>query len=246
MSARRVSGLVVAGFREYVRTPILLVLLVVVPADLVGVVVRESTAMTVPITLANAGTVRVMLPDVTGAFMAPMATALVAGVFGLFVMRNALDADGRVTVAGYRSHEVVLARLGVLALACLVVTAVAVGVLLTQFRPEYPAAFAIATFLSALAYGMIGALLGLRVDWLAGVYALLFLPAVDILLFQNPIAERSLAGTELLPGHFVTTAAIDAGFGAGFDYAPLAFAAGYVALLAAATALAFRRTVRRA
>ncbi len=244
MRGRHVLALVGSGLRQYLRTPVLLVLLVVLPADLVGVVTHESTEMIVPVAVPGAGTVHELLPNVTGAFMGPLAAGLVGGVFGLFVMQRARAADGRLGIAGYSSLEVVLARLGLIATACLLVTAVAVGVLTIQFTPAQLTWYAVAVFLSALSFGMVGALLGLTLDGLPGVYAMLFLPLVDVLLFQNPISEQSMPGADLLPGHHVTRAAIDASFGEGFDELSLLIAVGYVCVLVAVTTGAFHRTVR--
>lgn len=244
MTGRRTTALLASGLKQYVRTPVLLILLVILPADLVGVVTSESTEMPVEVSMTGVETVHESLPDVVGAFMGPLAAAVVSGIFGLFVMQRALDADSRLAIAGYRPLDVVLARLGLVAMASLLVTAVVVAVLTLQFVPAFLPMYAAAVLLSAVAYGMVGALLGLTIDRLAGVYVMLMLPMVDILLFQNPIKERAVAGSELLPGHYVTRAAIDAGFGNEFDAIALLAAAGYVCVLVALTTGAFHRTVK--
>lgn len=243
MTGGRTLTLFTRGVRQYLRTPVLLLLLVLLPADMVGLVMRESSDMIVPLSVTGGGTLILRLQDVTGVFMGPLAAAVVGGIFGLFVMQRARDADSRLAIAGFRPFEVVLARLGLIAVACLLVTGVVVVVLTTQFTPEYLPLYAVAVFLAAISFGMIGALLGLMIDRLAGLYAMLFVPMVDILLFQNPISPRSLPWASALPGHHVTQAAIDASFGEGFDELSLLLAVAYVCVLVAVTTGAFHRTV---
>lgn len=246
MTGRRVVTALQTSLLEYVRTPLLLVVLILVPADLVGVITSESVSKPIEIVVPSVGNVTAMLPNVIGTLTAPLAVTVVGGVLGLFVMQSARAADARLAIAGYRAPEIILARFGLLAVGCVLVVAVAEGILLTQFVPDRPWLFGVALLTAGLTYGMVGMVVGLTIDRLAGVYVMLLVPMIDFVLFQNPIGMGTETGEGLLPGHFVAKAAIDASFGSGFAIQSLAFALGYLAVLCALVSIVFYRSVTTA
>jgi hypothetical protein len=67
------------------------------------------------------------MPDVHGVIMTPITSTFIAGLAGLFLMREARDTDGRLAVVGYRAWQVIATRFGVLAVITLVVTAASLG-----------------------------------------------------------------------------------------------------------------------
>lgn len=235
-----------AGVTEFRRTPVLLALLVFLPAYAIGAFTLAAPDVIAPIHLPDGGVVRANLTEGFPAFTTPMTAALVAGIAGLFTMQGSAAADGRLVVAGYRAREVVLARLGLLVGVAAVGTAVSVAVMATAFEPDHLGWYLVATGLTALVYGAVGVLAGLVLDRLAGIYLVMFGAMVDLFIFQNPLAAELPVGAELLPGHFPVALAVQAGFGSSVDPANLAWGLGYLGLLAVGATLAFYRRTRAA
>jgi ABC-2 type transport system permease protein len=231
------------GSREFLRTPVLLALLVLLPAYMIGLFTGVAPDRPAAVHLTGE-TVQVSLAEAFPAFTAPMTAALLAGVAGLFLMDSAADADGRLAVAGYRAHQVVLARLGLLAGISAVTTTVSVGVMLVAFEPAHLLWFVAATALAALVYGVVGVLAGVLLDRLPGVYVVMFGAMLDLFLFQNPLATERPTGAEWLPGHSPMRLAMDAGFADSVVVADLGWGVAYLAVLATLATLAFHRQVR--
>ncbi|MFB6121317.1 MAG: hypothetical protein ABEJ68_09400 [Halobacteriaceae archaeon] len=238
----RVGAAVAAGVREYRRTPVLLALLVFLPVYVV--LVFQYAVPNAEATLYLDSTVTASMDATIAAFMTPMAGALLAGIAGLFLMGSAADADGRLVLAGYRPHEVILGRLCLLAGVSAVATGAAVAATWLTFEPAQPGWFVAAALLAALVYGMLGVVVGSLLSRLAGVYLLLFGPMVDMFLYQNPLSTETPAVATVLPGHYPLAVALDAAFTGSAD--PSAFALG-LAYLAGVTLLAtatFYRALR--
>lgn len=239
----RTTTAVRMGVREFRRTPVLLALLVFLPAYMIGLFTQVAPDQPARIHLAE-GAVTVSLAEAFPAFTAPMTAALLAGIAGLFLMQSAADADARLAVAGYRPHQVVFARLGLLAGVSGLTSVVSVAVMLTAFEPAHLAWFALATGLAALLYGVVGVLAGLLLDRLPGIYLVMFGTMLDLFLFQNPLATDSPPGAAWLPGHYPMRLAMDAGFGERVAVADLGWALAYLAVLAALATPSFYRQVR--
>lgn len=231
------------GLREYARTPVLLALLVFLPAYFIAVFTRVMPAETVPVEVGGE-LVRVGMKAVVATLMTPMAAALVGGVAGLFLMRSARTTDTRLSVVGASVPELLVARGGVLALAALVASGVATAVVALTHVPENLGWFVAATLLAGLLYGTLGALVGLVLNRLAGVYVLMFGPLLDIFLAQSPLSTETHAVAPYLPGHYPMALAFDAAFTADVDPANLLWGVAYLAGVAVLAALAFRRTLR--
>jgi len=231
------------GLREYVRTPVLLALLVFLPAYFVAVFARVVPDDTVPVTVAGE-TLQVGMQAVVAALMAPMATALVGGVAGLFLMRSAKAADTRLAIVGTSLPEILAARGGVLAVAAVAASLVSTAVVAVTHVPEQVGWFLAATALTGLVYGTVGALAGLVFNRLAGVYVLMFGPLLDIFLAQSPLSTETHAVAPYLPGHYPLELAFDAAFTVGVDPSPIWWGLGSLLAVALVTALAFRRTLR--
>jgi putative Mn2+ efflux pump MntP len=234
------------GLREYARMPVLLALLAVLPAYLILVFAALVPETPVALTLPGGGRVQVPMVDAYIAMFTPLVAGLVGAIAGLFLLRATREADSRLTIAGYRSRELLAARVGLLGLVGASVTAVAVGVtFLTPFEPAHLGWLVVATLLCALTYGVFGVLAGLVLDRLAGVYLVLFGSMIDIFVFQNPLATETAALAELLPGHVPVELAMRAGFGS-VDPAALAPGLAYLAVLAAVALAAFYQSTRPA
>jgi ABC-2 type transport system permease protein len=99
------------GFREYRRTPVLLVLLVAAPVYVIGLFSVVVPSSQIPLHLASDTTVSASLKDFVGALMAPVAGAFIAGLTGLFVMQTTRETDGRLVLGGSLAVLVVLTAL---------------------------------------------------------------------------------------------------------------------------------------
>jgi ABC-2 type transport system permease protein len=232
------------GVREYVRTPLLLALVLVLPAYFVGVFSYITPTSTMPIEVAGTS-MSTELNTLIATLMTPLATALVGGLVGLFLIQAAQSADGRLVICGYRPFELVLSRLGILIVSGAIVTGISVGVLLLSFTPEQPQTFAAMVLAAAVTYGMFGVLAGTVLDTLPGVYVMLFLPIVDIVLFQNPVATDSPEWIKVLPGHYVTAGAMQAAFTDSVDVEVLVGSGVYLVGLVVVGSIVFFSLTRR-
>lgn len=105
MNGTRLQTVYISGAKEYMRSPALLGLLVLVPAAyiaLVSVAVPE-TALPVRLQFGQL-TMATMQPlsTVNAIVMTPATSALIAGIAGLFLMRRGQAANSRLVIAGYR------------------------------------------------------------------------------------------------------------------------------------------------
>jgi ABC-2 type transport system permease protein len=222
----RVTTAVTMGLREFRRTPVLLGLLIILPLYFIGgfmSIVPDAT-LTIPI---RGESVRVTLSEFVAALVTPVTAGLLSGIVGLFLMQSSKAADDRLRLAGYRSRDLIVSRVSLLAAGGLVVSAVSLAIVLVGFSPVSILAFVAATALTALIYGVLGVIVGVSLSRLAGVYVMLFLPYLDMLMFQNPMVTDSAAWTKVLPGYFTTKATMDAAFTQGLDIWNFIGAAGY-------------------
>ncbi|SDX68233.1 hypothetical protein [Halobellus clavatus] len=232
------------GVREYARTPILLSLLAFLPVYLILVFhwVMPESRVTVDIPIQ--GAMSAEMTAVATVLTTPMAAAFVGGAAGLFLMQSASAVDGRLAIAGADAVEIVAARGGVLVLAALVGSVVSVGVLSAVMSVERLRWYLLAILLVALLYGGLGALVGLVLNRLAGVYVLLFGPFFDLFLAQSPLTDETHALAPFLPGHFPMKLAFDAALTARVVPRNLWFSLAYLAVLALVVGLGFRRGLR--
>jgi ABC-2 type transport system permease protein len=233
------------GFREYRRTPVLLVLLVAAPVYVIGLFSVVVPSGQIPLHLASDTTVTASLKGFIGALMAPVAGAFIGGLTGLFVMQTTRETDGRLVLAGYRPYQVGLARLLLLGSVGVLVTVISmVMLLLTGFTPALLGWFALATLSVTLVYAMVGVLVGTVLDTLSGVYFLLFVPMFDLFLFQNPLASDPPSFATYLPGNFPLRLAMDAAFTGNVDVTALGGSLAVLVILTVLATAAFYRSLR--
>ncbi|MFB6207524.1 MAG: ABC transporter permease [Haloglomus sp.] len=232
------------GIREYARTPVLLALVVFLPAYFVLLFGRVMPDQPVPVDVVGTGTLRRNMTAVVAVLMTPMATALVGGAAGLFLMQSARTVDRRLAIVGARVEAVLAARAGVLALAAVVATLVSVAALATIHVPESPGWFVLATLVVGVLYGAIGALIGLALNRLAGVYVLLFGPLLDIFLAQSPLSESSHAVAPYLPAHYPMQLVFDAAFTTAVDPTNFWWSLAYLAAVLALAGVVFGYRIR--
>lgn len=234
------------GFREQLRRPLLLILLLALPF----LFISWSFAITEPnprlITLPGGEQLLTTMRDIHGAIMVPITVGFLAGLIGLFVIQSALESDRRLVLAGYSPGEAIVSRLAVMVSATLVVLAVSLAVTTLDFVPDSWGPFVLGNLLAGLIYGLIGALAGALVGRLGGAYLMFFLPMLDIGVAQNPMFfDGDPQGwATALPGYGPTRVIIDGAFSQGFDAAgALAIALLWLAALSVAVIVLLRRSL---
>lgn len=244
MSARALTATSMA-LRDQLRRPLVLVLLVLVPAYVITRSIAETLPTPRTIGLPEGVTVTTTMKELHGAGMGGLAIAFCAAVVGVFVMQSALQGDRRLVVAGYRPGETVVARLVVLGTATALVVAVAAVTTAANFTPAEWGPFLAALVLLGLVYGLLGALAGAVLDRLAAIYLILFLVMVDIGVVQTPMFHETPGSFAwLLPGYGPSRVMYDAAFSDTFHATgALVIGLGWLAGLGVAVYFVLRRAV---
>ena len=247
MRGHRVATMFRISFRETARNYVLLGLLIVLPIAFITVAFAVTQDAQMPIELPIDGkteTVMRGLPEVHGVAMTPLTSTIIAGIVGLLLMQQARTVDRRLVVTGYRAREVVIARLGTLGILVTLVTAVTVGVMAYDVMPEQPVLFVLAIFVITLLYGLVGMLLGVVLDRVAGLWTILVVSMLDVGLFQSPLFPmgEETWWVAVLPGHHPMEVVFDAGLTTQADtLAHLGWAFVYLFGVAVVSILLFYR-----
>jgi hypothetical protein len=245
MFSLRIRTATAMAFRDQVRRPLVLVLLVIVPAY----VVVRSVAQTEPtprrIELPGGEWVLTTMRAIHGPEMAKISIAFVAALVGVFVMQSALQGDHRLVAAGYRAGEALVARMLVVLAATGIAVAVAATVTgLSVTITSWPPVLA-AFVLIGLIYAAIGALVGALLDKLAATYLILFLALTDLGVVQTPMFHaRPARLAPLLPGYGPTQVMFDGAYSAHFHAAPdLLLSVGWALVLVVGVYFLLRRAL---
>ncbi|MEX2106193.1 MAG: hypothetical protein WD810_04775 [Solirubrobacterales bacterium] len=241
----RARGATVMAFRDQRRRPLVLVVLVLLPAYVITKSIAETLSTPKQVGLPGGVVVTTTMRELHGAGMGGMVIGFAAALLGVFVMQSALQGDRRLVVAGYRSGETVIARLGVLAAATAIVVAVSAVVTALNFTPDSWGPLLSALVLLGLIYAGIGALAGALLDKLAATYLMLFLVITDLGVVQSPMfRETPGPGAVLLPGYGPSRVTYDGAFSTSFHAgAELLLSIGWLAAVGAAVYFALRRAV---
>lgn len=232
------------AFRDQMRRPLVLILLVLLPAYIVfrSIAITEPTPRAV--TLPGGDVIASTMRDVHGAVMAGNVIAFVAGLIGVFVMQSALRGDRRLVIAGFRPGEAIGARLIVMAAATGLVVAVSAIVTALSFSVASWVPFIGSLVLIGLLYASIGALAGAVLDRLAATYLILFLAMTDLGIVQNPMFGTPHGGAVLLPGYGPARVMVDGAFSSSFNAAgDLLLSLAWLGLLGGAVFVVLRRAV---
>jgi len=234
------------AFHDQRRRPLLVILLVIVPAYVITRSIADTEATPRRIGVPGGGEITTTMRDLHGAVMAGTAIAFVAALVGVFVMQSALTGDRRLVIAGYRPGETIAARLLVLGAATVLVVAISAVVTAANFTPASWVPLVAAWVLTGTIYAAIGALAGAVVDKLAATYLMLFLVMTDLGIVQNPMFGDGTpdAWAVLLPGNGPGRMMVDGGFSSPFHASgELALSLGWVAGLLVAVYVVLRRAV---
>ncbi len=219
---------------DYVRNPVNLLLLAVVPVVFV-VVVANAMADAAKLLGGPGG------PAVQTA-TAGWAAGFLAAIGMYFQTAATRHVDRRVVIAGLRPARLVAARLATgLALAGLAV-AVAVTALAVRSGIDAPARVVAGTVMFAVIYLAIGAAVGATVpNPVNGTVIVLFVWILDV-FFGPAMGARDVVATRGLPTHFVTLWMVDLPSGHGGELGDLGWALAWtIAAVAGAWALTTAR-----
>lgn len=177
------------------------------------------------------------------ATMAPVTSAFLAGLMGLFIVTGSSAGDRRLVLAGFQPREVLAGRLGVIGAATVVTVTAAVAVSGIWYPPQQWVVYAGANLLIALTYAMIGVLVGPLTGRLGGLYLILLLAFVDVGLGQTVMFPGGPpAWGAFLPGRGASRVLIDGAFTARFDeVGQLLLGLAWLSVLTAATTFVFHR-----
>jgi hypothetical protein len=244
VSARTLTATAMA-FRDQRRRPLVLILLVIIPAYVITKSVAETQPTPRQIGLPGGVWITTTMKALHGPEMAKMSVAFVAALVGVFVMQSALQGDRRLVLAGFRPRETVLARLAVLAAATALVVGVSAAVTAVSFTPASWPLLIGALALTGLIYAAIGALAGALLDKLPATYLILFLVMTDLGVVQSSMFHATPArGAVLLPGYAPTRVLLDGAFSHTFHAGgALLLALGWTAALGLAVYVALSRAV---
>lgn len=234
------------AFRDQRRRPLVLVLLVLVPAYVITRSIAETLETPRRIALPDDVWVTTTMKELHGAGMGGFAIAFTVALVGVFVMQSALAGDRRLVIAGFRPGETVAPRLLVLVAATALVVAVSAVVTALNFTPASWPPLIAALVLIGLIYGVIGALVGAVLDRLAATYLMLFVVITDIGIVQSPMFGDGTPGrwAVLLPGYGPSRVMYDGAFSSTFHASgELALSLAWVAALGLAVTFALRRAV---
>lgn len=235
------------AFRDQLRRPLVLILLVIVPAYIITRSIAETLPTARQIGLPGGELVTTNMRDLHGAGMGGLTVAFVVALVGVFVMQSALDGDRRLVLAGFRPGETVIARVAVLICATALVVGVAAAVTAYNFTAVSWLPMIGALVLIGLIYGSIGALAGAVLDKLAATYLILFLVLTDLGVVQSPMFHTTPGSLAvLLPGYGPSRMMYDGAFSSTFDAGgELLLSLAWLTVLGVAVFVVLRRAVGR-
>ena len=206
---------------DYLRNPVNLLLLAVVPVVFV-VVVAGAMADAAKLLGGPGG------PAVETA-TAGWAAGFLAAIGMYFQTAATRDTDRRVVLAGLRPTRLVAARLATGFTLALVAAAVAVTALALRSGIDAPARVVAGTLMFAVIYVAIGAVVGATVpNPVNGTVIVLFVWILDV-FFGPAMGARDLVATRGLPTHFVTLWMVDLPSGHGGELGDLGWALAWTA-----------------
>lgn len=223
--SHRASGQLITALRfglvDLRRNPVLLVLLVIVPVLFVLLAEVTTPARNLILNVVEDGASRsasFWFPEVHAGTMTPIAIASLAALAGMFVVIDAAAGDGRLRLAGYRTGIAVSARLGVVAVAVVVITVAALAITATVFDARQWAGYASANLLLGMTYALVGVIIGPVFGRVAGVFIAFLVPFLDLGIAQSPMLRPvPEEWANLLPGYGWTKVLTDTGLTAHFD-----------------------------
>jgi hypothetical protein len=225
--------------REYYRTTLNLVLLVVIPA-LVIFAVSDSLSRISQVFATG------LTADMAESMGALWAAAFLTGMMGFFMITGARGADRRLVRAGYRPLQIVVFRFAVIAIFGGLATAASYLLLLTRLTPIDHLQMLLVMYLAALLYGALGVLIGSLVPGeLEGSFALLFFFVMDAFIASPLFGDPTGVGLNLLPTFYPTKVLLYVTAGQPHDSVHWLYIGAYAAVVGTLAAIAFHRAAAR-
>jgi len=222
-------------FKQIFRSRLLVVLVFFLPLYFIITmnVVHPERPIMIPI-----GDVLSMeiLSDLATMTVVVVVVSLLCGVFGFFIIKES-DNDPRLKTVGFSDFEILGSKLLLLSGVVLFTTAFSFLVMFYLTIPENITWFLIGVLLAGANYSFIGVLAGFFLNRLTGMYLMLFMPTLDLMLFQSPMVDRDMIGgwVKYLPGYNPMRVVLRASLGIDQEMRILLHSLLYLALLFAAT-----------
>ncbi len=218
-------------FKQIFRSRLLVVLMFFLPLYFIITmnVVHPERPIMIPI-----GDVLAMeiLSDLATMTVVTVVVSLLCGVFGFFVIKES-DIDPRLKIVGFSDFEILGSKLLLLSGVVLFTTAFSFLVMFYLTVPENITWFLIGVLLAGANYSFIGVLAGFFLKRLPGMYLMLFMPTLDLMLFQSPMVDRDLVGewVKYLPGYNPMRVVLRASLGLDQEMRTIIYSLFYLALL---------------
>jgi len=184
-------------------------------------------------------------------FLGHAAACFLACFLAFSLVHRRREVDARLVLAGYRTHEVMLGKLGVLLLTAGVLAAgqlAVIGFWVPMQGGQKPAELFAGLFLGGMIYGAVGLLIGgLARQELAGVLLIVFFANVDPGWLQNPIYFAQSQRPDViraLPAYASTQLSVIGAFFPELDIELLWRGMLYAAVLLAAAFVVFWLRIR--
>ena len=219
MRTARTRVAVTLTARLLLRNRVAMSLIVVIPILFYALIAITTGTQPTPFVLsAVSETTRVVVPRDHEAlvFMGLAAVGFVSAFLGFHLIARQGDASRRLVLCGYRPWQLVVARLAVLAIAVVAVSALSCAMLRAFFAPAHVLATGVAFVLVGLVYGCYGLLAGaLFPRELEGILSIVLLTNVDLAWLQNPVyytEAQNRAVIRSLPGYWPAQVGMIAAF----------------------------------
>ena len=190
------------------RNRIALTLFVLLPVLFYALIAITTTDAPIGFTLAAVSPdtlIDVSRREEALVFMGLAAVGFVSAFLGFYLISRQTEVSRRLLLCGYRSWQIVLARLAVLGCAIGAVALFSGVLLLTFFSPQHFGKVVLGFALVGAVYGCYGLLAGsIFHRELEGVLSIVLLTNIDVAWLQNPIfytESKNRFVIEWLPAH---------------------------------------------
>ena len=221
---------------EYIRNPVNLLVLVLIPVVFV-LVAAEPMADAAELLGGTGNAVETATTGWAAAFLAALAM--------YFQTRQARSADRRLVLAGLPTWALVVARMTTGLLIAVLVSAAALATLFLRTEVDDPFRVAAGTLMFALIYVGIGAAVGALVkDQVNGTVVILLIWILDVFFGPALTSPDRVALTRGMPTHYVTLWMVDLPSGHGGNLGDLGIALVWVGAALLGSGLLLARATR--
>jgi hypothetical protein len=221
---------------EYIRNPVNLLVLVLIPVVFV-LVAAEPMADAAKLLGGTGTAVETATTGWAAAFLAALAM--------YFQTRQARSADRRLVLAGLPTPALVFSRMMTGLLIAVLVSAAAIGTLFLRTRVDDPLRVMAGTLMFALIYVGIGAAVGALVkDQVNGTVVILLIWILDVFFGPALTSPDRVELTRWMPTHYVTLWMVDLPSGHGGNLGDLGTALVWVGVALIGSGLLLARATR--